>query len=416
MAVDPNTGQSVINIPGFDQRYAQFVDPSQMGPLAAQQAQFGQQGQLGAALMQRGYIPNSGFGGAITQAVQAMMGMKMLKDSREQMAGLNQKMLESAQAAAQKKHDQDQADLDKATEREIHKAVGTHAGEGDYDLSVGPQKNTLEAAKAKLVADATLPDELTKLKVQGQNSINTAVAGARENNRGMKVEKNDDGTFSVFLPHTDAQGNIQVQSTNVGVPGAGKPNASQQAAIDAAKVNTEQFTQKAQAAAEARQHILNYTSQVTGIDPAKLATMSHDDIAKAVSSVGLGSHLGTMLPGNSGGPQSSADSAALSYAGTIRATPTDTDVKSAQALVPSPSDSMNTQAQKIKGMLGALDEVDKARAQSAQALDKLQPSNRRGNMSDPSQNPSAALGVGNVSAPTNGALSDQDLLKKYGGL
>ena len=101
MAVDPNTGQTVLNIPGFDQKYAAFLDPNAIAQNAAQQNQLGMQSQLAQSLMSRGYIPNSGFGGALAQMAQAMIGMKMLQGSKDQMSDLYAKQLQAAQQAAQ---------------------------------------------------------------------------------------------------------------------------------------------------------------------------------------------------------------------------------------------------------------------------------------------------------------------------
>lgn len=369
MAVDPNTGQTVINIPGFDQKYAGFIDPTQFGQLAAQQGQMGQQNQLAQAMMQAGYTPNSGRMGVFTQALQALVGARMMAGNQDKQAALYQQQLEAVNKAAQAAHAQQQQDLDAASQRDITKAVGIHKGEGDYDLSVQPQKNAYDIQKAgavaKATADAQLPDDLRKIAAQGANAMAVAEAGHPR----AYVMHSDTGADVLM----DTKGNVV---GTVPSAGGGKLSPTDAEVVKAKTASLQQFQQKALAADETRVNLHNYVSNLTGLPLEDVTKMNNEQIRDAVKNTGflrantqaLGAVSGMGSP-----VENAANSAALSYAGTIRATPTDTDVKAAKGVTPSVYQNTGVQAQNIYSMLKQLDEVKRATAQTQGEIDALNP-------------------------------------------
>jgi hypothetical protein len=188
MATDPITGQTILT-PRFDQQYAGFLDPTQFGQIAAGQSQAALLGQLGQQLLQAGYVPNSGSKGAISQMIQALAGGLMLKKSQDQIAGLSSQQAEMANAAYNAKHMQEQADLDKAQQREIAKQLGVKEGDLKLAHQYAPQTTadevakataliTPEAQKAGAVATAQLPAE--EAKARAQAAATASYAGAPE--------------------------------------------------------------------------------------------------------------------------------------------------------------------------------------------------------------------------------------------
>lgn len=185
MAIDPSTGQSVVSAPSFDQRFAGFLDPSTMGGLMADQGQLGMQSQLAQSMMNAGYIPRTGFGGALTQMIQAAMGAHMLKNAQAQQAQLYQQQLDSINKAAQAKHAQDQADLDANEKRAINQAVGIDEGQTLTKLKYAPQMSQADAQAAAEKAAAVAPIDVQKaiatakgtLPIEVQKAYATAGAG-----------------------------------------------------------------------------------------------------------------------------------------------------------------------------------------------------------------------------------------------
>jgi hypothetical protein len=171
MATDPNTGQSIVNAPRFDQQFAGFLDPSAFGGLEAQQGQLGQQSALAQQMMQAGYIPRSGFGGALAQMVQAAIGAHMLKQSQSQQASLYQQQIDAMNKAAQAKHAQDIEDERNktkfGTDEEIRKAGGTDEAKTLNALKYGDQTAAQSAKQKGLEAQATLPAQEALEKMRG---------------------------------------------------------------------------------------------------------------------------------------------------------------------------------------------------------------------------------------------------------
>lgn len=156
MAVDPLTGQTSLN------SFAGFMDPDQMGQILAGQAQAGTQGQLAQALMGRGYIPNSGFGGALAQMVQAAIGMKMLQNSQSSLADLSSQKIAAENKAEQAKHAQEQQDKQADVTRAISQATGIDEAKIKLALQYGPQQSA-QATAAKVAEQAALePGEVKK--------------------------------------------------------------------------------------------------------------------------------------------------------------------------------------------------------------------------------------------------------------
>ena len=158
MAIDPNTGQTVINQPGFDMKYAGYLDPETLAQLQAQQGQAGLQSQLGQELMSRGYVPNSGKMGAFSQGLQNVIGALMQQNSISQMKDVYKGQLNAANAAALLKQKQDDADQVKKTDEAIRQGVGIAGGSADakaqVDLKYGDQMGAQAAKAAGLKAGA----------------------------------------------------------------------------------------------------------------------------------------------------------------------------------------------------------------------------------------------------------------------
>lgn len=195
MAIDPSTGQSVVSAPSFDQRFAGFLDPSTMGGLMADQGQLGMQSQLAQSMMNAGYIPRTGFGGALAQMVQAAVGAHMLKNAQAQQAQLYQQQLDAINKAAQAKHAQDQADLDAASKRAIAQATGINEGEIQNKLKYAPQTSAADAQAAAAKEAAIAPIDVQKAIATAKGTLPLeiqkayATAGAGESAKASQLQK-----------------------------------------------------------------------------------------------------------------------------------------------------------------------------------------------------------------------------------
>lgn len=242
MATDPNTGQSIINLPGFDQRYAAFIDPSQVGALASQNSQLGLQGAIAQNMMGHQYIPNSGFGGALAQIANSLVGMKMLRDMQSKQAEINTQMAQAIQAAAIKQREAQREDEAYKTNEAIRQATGIKQGEEDIKLKNADQE-AQNAAKAKgLEAQATLPAQMALEKEKGQFQLGAASIAANAANRRGYVVQDAAGNQHIISP----QGQEIYQTS---VPGGGKltPEQTAQNEVD---VNTAKALQVRQAGAQ----------------------------------------------------------------------------------------------------------------------------------------------------------------------
>jgi hypothetical protein len=195
MAIDPSTGQSVVSAPSFDQRFAGFLDPSTMGGLMADQGQLGMQSQLAQSMMNAGYIPRTGFGGALAQMIQAAMGAHMLKNAQAQQAQLYQQQLDAINKAAQAKHAQDQADLDANEKRAVQQALGINEGETQTKLKYAPQMSQADAQAAAAKEAAIAPIDVQKAIATAKGTLPIdiqkayATAGAGESAKLAQLNK-----------------------------------------------------------------------------------------------------------------------------------------------------------------------------------------------------------------------------------
>jgi hypothetical protein len=151
MAVDPVTGQSLLA----------YMDPTAFGQLQGDRSHADLLGQLGQQMLQSGYTPNSGWGGALAQIAQAIAGSAALNKSQEQIAGLGQRQVQALSAAEEKKRAQQAADDEAKNQRDIAKALAEKEGGIKLGLQYGDQTSAAEAkaagAKALAEGTATLP-------------------------------------------------------------------------------------------------------------------------------------------------------------------------------------------------------------------------------------------------------------------
>jgi hypothetical protein len=326
MAVDPNTGQSVINIPGFDQRNAQFIDPSAIGSLVSQQQQLGQQSQLAQAMMQRGYIPNSGFGGALSQMVNAFMGMKMLKDQQGRMAGINQKILEATQTAAQKAHDQKIADDKFATDEAIRKEVGVDSGKKQFDFAHQGEEAALKGATAKAESDAQFGNQAKLEQMRAASAANVAQIGANATKgRAYPIQDANGNTVMVAL-QPDGTFKQVYQTTT---PGGGKLTPQQQEENKVDVSTLESLGKRITSAKQLQTNLQNYVASYTGADPKSLEGKSPEELANIMEKAGTS--ISKMIPIGNRGLDAISNDIAINAAGTKRETPTEDIIRAEQA-------------------------------------------------------------------------------------
>jgi hypothetical protein len=317
--IDPNTGQTV-----FDQRYAAFLDPAQMAQVQAQQGQAGQLGQLGQEMMNKGYIPNSGFGGALAQMLQAFTGMKMLNKSKEEMQQASQAQLEAAKQAALAERAAKREDTKFMTDEEIRKAGGTDEAKKKVDLQYADQTSSAEAKAAAAKAQALLPTEAQKIQLETQGKIAAATAAAEVGNRRGYVVADASGNQHVITP----QGKEIYQATS---PGGGKLTPTQQE-LNKVDVNKlEQLQVRNQAAQQLQGNLNNWAANYLQVDPNTLQGKSKEEIAKMIQSVPVTHAMAVSLNPNMGGLDAISNDIGINAAGTKRATPTDSIIAAEQA-------------------------------------------------------------------------------------
>jgi hypothetical protein len=323
MAVDPNTGQTVLNIPGFDQRYAGFLDPTAVSQFATGQNQANTMGSLGRSLMQSGYIPNSGFAGALAQMVQAALGAHMLNKSQEQMGSLYQQQIEAANKAEQAKHAQDLADKKVATDEEIRKALGTKEGETKLALQYGDLTNAQQAKLKAAEAMAVLPAEERKIQLETQGKIQAATAAAEVSNRRGYVVPDASGNSVVITP----QGKEIYRAT---APGGGKLTPADTALNAADTGALEKLNVRKTAAQQLQQNLVNWTAAYTGSDPKELQGLSPQQLAEKVKSVPSMQAISALNPIGNRGLDAMSNDIAINAAGTKRDTPTEDIIRAEQ--------------------------------------------------------------------------------------
>jgi hypothetical protein len=151
MAVDPITGQSLLA----------YMDPTAFGQIQSDRSHADMLGSLGQQLLQSGYTPNSGWGGALAQIAQAIAGSAALNKSQEQIAGLGQRQVQALSAAEEKKRAQQAADDQAKADREVAAHLAEKKGGIELGLQYGDQTSAAEAkaagAKALAEGTATLP-------------------------------------------------------------------------------------------------------------------------------------------------------------------------------------------------------------------------------------------------------------------
>lgn len=116
-----------------------YSNPIDIGQIQADQSKAEMMGGLGQALMQRGYVQNSGFVGALAEMAQSMIGMKMLKDSQAKMADVYSRQAQAQSAAAKAQHEQMLQDKDYENNLGIKRDTAKETATGAARLASDPK-------------------------------------------------------------------------------------------------------------------------------------------------------------------------------------------------------------------------------------------------------------------------------------
>ncbi len=339
MATDPTTGQTILT-PRFDQQYAGFLDPTQFGQIAAGQSQAGLLGQLGQQMLQAGYVPNSGRGGAIAQMIQALAGGMMLKKAQDQIAGLSSQQAEAANAAYTKKHAQEQADLQAAADRAIYQKTGEKKGE--LAAASSPEQTAADAARlatmsgpeaaaagAKAAAEeaAKLPGEKELERMRAASAANVAGIGANATKgRAYQVQDAAGNTKMVAL---QPDGSFKEVYTTPSA-GGGKLTPTQTALNEADVTALKNYTTRTAAAEQLTNNLPNFVSKYTGLDPAAVAKMTPQEQAAAIRKVPYTQMANAAANPNYAGLDAIGNDIGINAAGTKRPDPTEAIVAAEQ--------------------------------------------------------------------------------------
>lgn len=323
MAVDPNTGQTIIPIQG-GANLAGYMDPTAFANVQAGQGQMDQQSALARAMLQQGYIPNSGFGGALAQMVSAMMGMKMLSDSREQAKSLYQQYAQAQADALAKQRAANREDETFKTNEDIRKAGGIKESEVQTNLKYAPQLSKADAEAAAAKAQALLPTEAQKIDLETKGKIQAAMAAAEVANRRGYVVSDAAGQQHIITP----QGKEIYQTTS---PGGGKltPTQTELNKVDVEKA--QQLQVRNQAAEQLKNNVNNWAATYLGVDPKTLEGKPPQEVAKMIQAVPLSHAARVRLDPSFGGLDAIGNDIGINAAGTKRATPTDAIIAAEQA-------------------------------------------------------------------------------------
>ena len=397
MAVDPRTGQTVISQPGFDMKYAGYLDPETIAALQAQQGNADVQSQFADSLMQAGYVPSSGKMGAFAQGLQKVVGALMQKNAISQMQEVSAGQLKAANAAAQLKSKADEEDAIKKEQLAVKQAVdistGSKEGETKLKLQYGPQLNAQDIAlaggKAKAESDAKSPNEMALEKLRGGYQIQAAniSAGSSDPFRAIKEAL--------------ASGQITQDEANKAMKAKAVPATSELSPHD-------------QAAIDKRIPVLqDQMNKVdTALDIAKnIKTRMQNDEYSVGGATGLYNRITAGHPAlqTSGGQELGTDAGNLILA--AQAALQGTGSRGSVAQLRILQTSKPNSALGLKANQNAIDsitkELENARAPLTAEADHY------GNGGTP-----ATWAQTSVKQPENkpGQLSDADLLKKYGGM
>lgn len=328
MAVDPSTGQSVVNAPRFDQQYAGFLDPTSFGQISSEQNQLGTQSALAQQMMQAGYIPRSGFGGALAQMVQAAIGAHMLKSAQEQQAQLYQQQIQAMNQAAQAKHAQEQADLDAAEKRAIAQATGIDEGKVLNQLKYAKETAAADAAAAATKAQALLPTEAQKIQLETQGKIQAAMAAAEVANRRGYVVQDAAGNQHIITP----QGK-EIYETST--PGGGKLTEPQKAQNEVDVATQKELLIRNAAATQVPHNAANWVATYLGIPADQMQQQignlpPHDQMLKLadmVRNAPITTMVGNINPATNQALIKIGSDLGVNMAGTKRATPGEDVIK-----------------------------------------------------------------------------------------
>jgi len=280
MAVDPVTGQTVIP-QGFEQRYAGFFDPAAVGQLQSDQSHNQMLGQLGQSLMQSGYVPNSGFGGALAQMTQAMIGAYMTKHAQDQMADIYSRRAQAESQAARAAHEQMLADKAYDTNESIRKTAGEKDAEEKIKLANAEQEAKNAAQAAGLKSQAELPSQMALEKQKGGYQLEAAQISANAANRRGYVVPDANGNSVVVSP----QGQVIYQATT---PGGGKLTPAQVELNKADEGALQQFNVRQGGAKQLDTNLRQWAAKYTGADPEAVAKMTPAQVSDLVRKQGHG--------------------------------------------------------------------------------------------------------------------------------
>ena len=317
MAVDPNTGQTVINQPGFDMRYAGFLDPNAVGNLQAGQNQAAdQQGHSAQshASEARLYAKLWRIRGDCTGIAVPGRDANAQEIAREHAGSLCCASGCGETKAALAKHAQDQADLDAAEKRDVLKATQTKEGETQIGLKYGDQLGQQAATAAAAKAQAELPSQMTLENQKGKFQLGAAEIAANAANRRGYVVSDASGNQHIITP----SGQEIYTATS---PGGGKLTAPQTALNEADVAALKNYTTRTAAAQQLSNNIPNFVAKYTGQDPQKVAQMTPQQQADLVRSVPTTSALAMAVNPNYGGLDAISSDIGINAAGTKRPDP-----------------------------------------------------------------------------------------------
>lgn len=408
MATDPNTGQSVIP-QTFEQKYAAFLDPQGLGQLQSDESRQGQMSQLGQAMMQQGYIPNSGFGGALNQIAHSLLGMYMVKQAQDQAGQLYSRRAELEAQAAQAARKAARDDESFKTNESLRLETGKLTAAEKIKLENADQEAQNEAKAAGLKSAAELPSELQKVAAQGRNTLAAAEISANATKGRAYQIQDANGNTSMVALQPDGSFKQVYQTTT---PGGGKLTPSQSALNTADTNNLEKLGQREAAAKQLQTNLVNWTANYTGANPQELQTLTPQQLADKVKSVGALSAIGTMNPIGNRGLDAIANDIAINAAGTKQPTPTEEVLKAERNNTVSRYKTPAENAQIILNHAKDIEELQKQREALIKGVNARQPpgAGRIPGATNGPQNPAQPpSGVTHVWTPQGGLQPIGDL-------
>jgi hypothetical protein len=293
-------------------------------------------------MLQAGYVPNSGRGGAIAQMIQALAGGMMLKKAQDQIAGLSSQQAEAMNKAYTAKHAQEQADLQAAADRSIYQKGGEKKAE--LAAASSPEQTAADAArlatmsgpeaaaagaKAAAEAAAKLPGEKELEQMRTASAANVASIGASATKGRGYLVPDGSGNTHLIMP---APGGGVVDAYQTTTPGGGKLTPDAIALNEADTKTLGSFAKRRAASQQLATNLTSFVAAYTGADPKDLQGLSADELAKRVEAVPKSQAIGLINPIGNRGLDTIAGDMAINAAGTKQEAPTEEVLKSEKQL------------------------------------------------------------------------------------